>query len=182
MRIIAGEARGRRIRAPEGTGTRPALDRVRESLFTILGDLVEGAEVLDLFAGSGAFGLEAVSRGARSATFVEREPKALEALARNLQELGFLARGHIIQGDALYRPSAGKSYDLIFVDPPFLMFQDQESSWSVKIRVEGLLDGLLNEGGRLLLRHPPKHHPEFARRPYDQRTFGASTVVFFSKP
>ena len=108
MRIIAGEARGRRLVAPRGRETRPPLERLRESLFSILGEAVEGAEVLDLFAGAGAFGLEALSRGAARATFVERGRDALEALLRNVKELGFTARARVLRGDALSSPPLGR--------------------------------------------------------------------------
>jgi 16S rRNA G966 N2-methylase RsmD len=108
MRIIAGEARGRRLVAPRGRRTRPPLERLRESLFSILGEAVEGAEVLDLFAGAGAFGLEALSRGAQRATFVERDREALEALLRNVTELGFTARSRVLRGDALASPPLGQ--------------------------------------------------------------------------
>jgi 16S rRNA G966 N2-methylase RsmD len=108
MRIIAGEARGRRLVAPRGRQTRPPLERLRESLFSILGEAVEEAEVLDLFAGAGAFGLEALSRGAARATFVERGREALEALLRNVKELGFTARSLVLRGDALSSPPLGR--------------------------------------------------------------------------
>src|SRR5438093_1591004 len=179
MRIIAGEARGRRIHTPPGRGTRPPLDQVRGSIFSILEDRVEDAAVLDLFAGSGAFGLEAISRGARSATFVESDRTALEALARNLRELGFLARSQIIQGDALYRPSAGGPYDLIFIDPPYAMFEGPETTWAVITRVDALVENALRPGGSLLLRHPPKYRLAPKRKPADLRTFGNTTVLFF---
>src|SRR5437764_414764 len=94
-RIVAGVLGGRRIVAPPGRGTRPTSDRVREALFSILGaDAVEGARVLDLFAGSGALGIEALSRGAASATFVESDPRAAAAIDRNLEELGLVGRVH----------------------------------------------------------------------------------------
>ena len=88
MRIIAGKAKGRRLIAPDSKGTRPVTDRVREAVFSILGSWVEEASVLDLYAGSGSFGLEALSRGARTATFVENGAKALIALRRNIETVG----------------------------------------------------------------------------------------------
>ena len=91
MRVVAGEYGGRRLQAPRGRDTRPTADRVREALFSILGD-VRGARVLDLFAGSGALGIEALSRGAESAVFVERDHAAVAAIRRNLDAIG-VARG-----------------------------------------------------------------------------------------
>ena len=90
MRVVAGELRGRRLVAPSGDATRPTADRVREALFSILGD-VSGARVLDLYAGSGALGIEALSRGAAAATFVDSSQEAVAAIRRNLSELGLEA-------------------------------------------------------------------------------------------
>lgn len=120
MRVIAGEHGGRRLKAPRGARTRPTSDRVREALFSVLGD-VTGLVVLDLFAGSGALGIEAMSRGASRATFVERDPGALRALADNLSALGIEAA--VREGDATMfarnAAAAAGPYDLIFVDPPY---------------------------------------------------------------
>jgi 16S rRNA (guanine966-N2)-methyltransferase len=118
MRIIAGTAKGRRLIAPDSKGTRPVTDRVREAVFSIVGAWVEEANVLDLYAGSGSFGLEALSRGARVATFVENGAKALIALRRNIETLDL--GGTVVSStvsDYLNR-SAG-SYDLVFMDPPW---------------------------------------------------------------
>lgn len=120
MRIIAGQFRGRRLTTPPGNDTRPTADRVRESLFSILGPL-PGARVLDLFAGSGALGLEALSRGAATATFVERAPAALKAIRANLAALEATARVHDRDVVAFVRDAsqAGGPYDLVFLDPPY---------------------------------------------------------------
>src|SRR3954447_9655647 len=99
MRVIAGTYGGRRLRAPAGTDTRPTSDRVREALFSVLGERVEGARVLDLFAGSGALGIEALSRGAAGATFVDSAPAALKAVRANLAALG--AEAEVRRQDAL---------------------------------------------------------------------------------
>jgi 16S rRNA (guanine(966)-N(2))-methyltransferase RsmD len=121
MRVIAGTYRGRRLEAPPGSGTRPTSDRVREALFSILGARVEGARVLDLFAGSGALGIEALSRGAESAVFVDEAPAAIRAIRGNLQALG--ADAEVRRGDALRyvrgASDGGAQYDLIFLDPPY---------------------------------------------------------------
>src|SRR5579859_1944240 len=100
MRVIAGELGGRRLRSPRGEATRPTSGRVREALFSMLGE-IDGARVLDLFAGSGALGIEALSRGAASATFVEHAPPALAALRANLAALGLGERSRVVDGDAL---------------------------------------------------------------------------------
>ena len=123
MRVIAGELGGRRIRAPGGKTTRPTSDRVREALFAMLGD-VAGARVLDLFAGSGALGIEALSRGAVDAVFVERDAAALQALRANLDSLGLAApSARARRSDALAQLRSARrrkeTYDLIFIDPPY---------------------------------------------------------------
>jgi len=120
MRVIAGEYGGRRLAAPKGAATRPTADRVREALFSALGDLSD-MTVLDLFAGSGALGIEALSRGAREATFVERARPALAALRSNLDTLEVRAEVHAGDARAFVRnaANAGRTYDLVFLDPPY---------------------------------------------------------------
>lgn len=120
MRIIAGIAKGRRLIGPEGHGTRPMTDRVREALFSSLGETVVGADVLDLFAGSGSIGLEALSRGAASVVFVEHGRAALRALRRNIEHVGL--GGEIVAMDVeRYLDTNEKMIDLAFVDPPYAL-------------------------------------------------------------
>lgn len=123
MRVIAGEFGGRRLHAADAPGLRPTSDRVREALFSILGDAVEGSEVLDLYAGTGALALEAISRGAARATCVERGRVARRALERNVAALGLEDRVEIRGGDALAfarRCEAEEaSFDGVFCDPPY---------------------------------------------------------------
>jgi 16S rRNA (guanine966-N2)-methyltransferase len=190
MRIIAGEARGRPIVAPDGQGTRPPLDRMRGSIFDILGGAGEDAEeVLDLYAGSGSFGLEAISRGARRATFVERDPIALRALERNILDLGFSARARVMRKDALRWPAppgqAGGEdvlYDLAFVDPPFRVFAEAAAAAEMLDRVEALVATVLRPGGVLVLRHPTDSGVMPRRAPAGSRVFGESTVLIFGLP
>lgn len=120
MRIISGEAKGRRLVAPDTRDTRPVTDRVREAVFSIVGTSVEGASVLDLYAGSGSFGLEALSRGASAATFVESGRRALKALRANIAAtaLGGTMVSSSVQ-DFLQRSRSG--FDLVFIDPPWEM-------------------------------------------------------------
>jgi 16S rRNA (guanine(966)-N(2))-methyltransferase RsmD len=121
VRVIAGEWRGRPLKAPPGAATRPTSDRVREALFSILAARVPGARVLDLFAGSGALGLEALSRGAAAATFVDDAPAAVKAIRANLDALGGAAE--VRRADAVRFLAAarqdGAQYDLVFLDPPY---------------------------------------------------------------
>lgn len=120
-RIIAGEFGGRRLSVPRGNTTRPTADRVREAWMSILAPRLPGAVVLDLFAGTGALGLEAVSRGAASAVFVERSIPALDLIRRNIDLLGVADRTRIVRGDALrFAAELGAgAYDVVFADPPY---------------------------------------------------------------
>ena len=121
MRVIAGTYGGRRLQAPPGMDTRPTSDRVREALFSILGERVPGARVLDLFAGSGALGIEALSRGAAEATFVDNAAPAVRAIGANLEALG--ADATVVRAEARrFLGGASRSarqYDLVFLDPPY---------------------------------------------------------------
>ena len=123
MRVIAGTLGGRRLKAPRGRGTRPTADRVREALFSMLGE-IGGARVLDVFAGTGALGIEALSRGAATAVFVERDARAAAVLRENLDSLGLAAgRAELRRGEALRTlrtaRERGELYDLVLIDPPY---------------------------------------------------------------
>lgn len=120
MRIVAGSARGRRLKAPPGLETRPMMDRAKEAVFSALGDLVEDAVVLDLYAGSGALGLEALSRGAAAVTFVEWGREARSALASNISHVGL--GGDVVAAKVEeYLLRSGPPVDLVFVDPPYAL-------------------------------------------------------------
>ena len=120
MRVVAGELRGRRIEAPTGGDTRPTTDKVREAVFNALGslDLVRDARVADLYAGSGALGIEALSRGAAHCTFVERDRQALRIVRDNIEHLGLGERSKVVAGDALAQ-SSQLDVDLVLADPPY---------------------------------------------------------------
>lgn len=120
MRIIAGYAKGRRLQSPRGTETRPMMDRVREALFSSLGTRVPGSRVLDLYAGSGSLGLEALSRGADSAVFIEQGRPALEALKANVLSVGL--GGSVMTMDVQrFLEGSNDEFDLVFVDPPYAL-------------------------------------------------------------
>jgi 16S rRNA (guanine(966)-N(2))-methyltransferase RsmD len=123
MRIVAGETKGARLLVPSGTEVRPTSDRVREAVFSSLGTSVRGARVLDLFGGSGALGLEAMSRGASGAVFVERSGVIRKVLEANIATLGYQKSSRVIPGDALraLRRLGGEKerFDIAFVDPPY---------------------------------------------------------------
>jgi 16S rRNA (guanine966-N2)-methyltransferase len=122
VRIVAGAHRGRRIAAPRGTATRPTADRVREAVFSMIGP-IEGVDALDLFAGSGALGLEALSRGAATATLVERSPRALACIRANIAALGLEGRARVVGRDwraaLAAERAAGRRFGLCLCDPPY---------------------------------------------------------------
>jgi 16S rRNA (guanine(966)-N(2))-methyltransferase RsmD len=134
MRVIAGAYGGRELRAPRGTATRPTSDRVREALFSILGD-VSGARVLDLFAGSGALAIEALSRGAASATLVDAATGSVATIRRNLASLDIDAEVRHQRALVFLRNarSDGRHYDLVFLDPPYRRAQDLGADLSVAL-------------------------------------------------
>ena len=121
MRVVAGELRGRKISAPEGTTTRPTTDMAREAIFNALTslDVIVEANVLDLFAGSGALGIEALSRGAKHCTFIERDRDALASLQDNIKKLGLTDRTTVIRADALLTATKVSGIDLVMADPPY---------------------------------------------------------------
>ena len=122
MRVVAGKAGGMRLSAPKGVDIRPTSDRVKEAVFNSLHSrsAIEGAEVLDLFAGTGPLGIEALSRGAKKATFVDESSESLELVKENLKKAGFEKNSEIIKGDSLdWLQKSSKSSDLVLLDPPY---------------------------------------------------------------
>jgi 16S rRNA (guanine(966)-N(2))-methyltransferase RsmD len=147
MRIVGGEARGRPLRAVKGAGTRPTADRVRQSLFDLLGQRMDGLLVLDLYAGTGALALEALSRGAAKAVLIEKEPQAFDVMFMNAEELGFSPRCTLLREDVgreLPR-LRGQQFDLIFSDPPYAMHVAQSTIANLAA------NHLIAPGGRVVL-------------------------------
>jgi 16S rRNA (guanine(966)-N(2))-methyltransferase RsmD len=152
MRIIAGEFRSRKLEAPAGMATRPTSDRLRETLFNVLAPRIEGAAFLDLYAGSGAVGIEALSRGAASVVFVERAPAALAALRGNLDRLG-VTTGFRIQSGSVggwLRRAGTAAFDLVFLDPPYEAGEEYQSTLGL---LGGSSAGLLAEGALVIAEH-----------------------------
>jgi 16S rRNA (guanine966-N2)-methyltransferase len=145
MRVIAGSRKGHKLVSPRGLDTRPTSDRVRENVFNLVGP-VDGAKVLDLFAGSGALAIEALSRGAASAVFVERDPDAVRTIERNLDRLR-LTGARVVHGDVLQtiarEAAAGAKYDLVLVDPPYGMFSEIQPKLARHLPPLIAADGLL---------------------------------------
>jgi 16S rRNA (guanine966-N2)-methyltransferase len=142
MRVIAGSAKGRQlVRVP--AGVRPVSDKAREGLFSSLGGRVEGARVLDLYAGTGAVGIEALSRGAEEAVFVDRSPPAVAAIRANLDRTGFSRSGRVTRAEVtrfLERPGASTSgFDLVFLDPPYETGSDEVGAVLARLDAGSLL-------------------------------------------
>ena len=156
MRVIAGSAKGRRLDAPRGGATRPATDRIRETLFAILEPVLGDARVLDLFAGAGTLGIEALSRGAARATFVERSSEALKALRKNIAATGFDDRAEVIAANVLsfIERSVAGPYDVVFCDPPFADVALLEATLA-----HPRLARALAPEARVIVRVLKKHHP-----------------------
>lgn len=155
MRVIAGELRGRTFDAPQGRDTRPTTDRVREALFSSVVSLVgdfSGLNVCDAFAGSGAFGIESLSRGADFVTFVERDKKTAQLISRNLAKLNIATRGRVISIDTLKTPqvlAAHGPFDLLFLDPPYKI-----SSCAIAELIDEMCAlGMLREGAIIVYEH-----------------------------
>jgi 16S rRNA (guanine966-N2)-methyltransferase len=192
MRIIAGEHRGRRIEAPPGNDTRPMLDRVREAMFSTLSERIPGAAVLDLFAGSGSLGLEALSRGALRARMIEKDSRALAVLRKNVEVLGLGERAEAVRGDAaradLWHPLASATsaaeaarYDLVFLDPPYRFVDDPTSRPILLGAIERLLAEALRPDGCLVI-HVPAKTLDWVRirTPVrrDERRYGSSGLLY----
>jgi 16S rRNA (guanine966-N2)-methyltransferase len=170
VRVVAGEFRGRRLRMPK-RGTRPTADRVREALFSMLGDL-HGARVLDLYAGSGALGIEALSRGARSAVFVERDPRAAAVIERNLTELG-LAQS-VIGDDAMRFLDRGEgTFDLVFCDPPY------DSGPRVAGPLSERLPAVLSPDARIVTESDKRRPLELPFPLIRERTYGDTRIAIY---
>ena len=164
MRVIAGTYRSRVLTAPAGQATRPTSDRLRETLFNVLAPRIKGAAFLDLYAGSGAVGIEALSRGAGRAAFVERSPSALAVLRKNLEslELRSAARVHAVSvGAFLRRAAAARSepapYDIVFLDPPYDAAAEYPQSLGL---LGGAAAGLLAGNAVVIAEHRRKELPE----------------------
>jgi 16S rRNA (guanine966-N2)-methyltransferase len=173
VRIVAGSRKGARIFAPKGMDTRPTGDRVREAVFNLVGP-VDGASVLDLYAGSGAMGLEALSRGAASAVFVESDRDACGTIRRNLDKLG-LGGAETVCRDVLgFLAGERRRFDLILVDPPYDVVE------SVAVRLALYLPGVLAENGLVVLESSARDEPELP--PLERRTtrrYGSARVSLF---
>ncbi len=180
MRVIAGALKGRRLIAPRGVVTRPTADQVRTALLDTLGPWLTASRVLDLFAGAGGVGFEALSRGAAHVTFVERDPRALAALTANVAALSVAGRARVIRGDVtrtVARLGAGSArFDVIFLDPPY----EAHAADETLLAIAGAR--LLAEGGVVVAQHFTKRAPAATvggLHAFRTRRFGETTLTFF---
>jgi 16S rRNA (guanine966-N2)-methyltransferase len=179
MRVISGTLKGRRLIAPAGMATRPTADRIKESMFNILTGSVQTKRVLDLFAGTGALGVEALSRGAASAVFVDQAKAALSAIRCNIRNLGLEDRTRVIQWNILKNLNClipdRKAFDLVFMDPPY-------DADAVSPALAGLLScGAMTAGARVVIEHSSREpivQPMGRLVLIDQRRFGKTLVSF----
>jgi 16S rRNA (guanine966-N2)-methyltransferase len=178
MRIIAGSRKGARIFAPKGHEVRPTGDRVREAVFNLIGP-VDGLDVLDLFAGSGALGLEALSRGAARATFVERDRAAAETIVRNLDKLR-LEAATVLRDDAARKlaadAAAGRRYDLVLIDPPYRMLSRFLPALAAHLPAVVAPDGLV------VVESDAREEPELPLPKRTSRRYGSARVTVFGAP
>lgn len=193
MRIIAGSARGTKLTAPPGLGTRPVLDRVKESWFSSLGERLVGARVLDLYSGVGSLGLEALSRGAESCVFVERDPDCVAMLREHLEKSRLVDRADVRPADMIIAlddlARLGERFDLIFLDPPFKIAR--EPGFIAPGGTLARAAALLAPGGVAMLRRECERRrrraPETPEAAPEGTTFhscrrwGRNEVVFFEQ-
>jgi 16S rRNA (guanine966-N2)-methyltransferase len=170
VRITGGELRGRRLYVPK-TGVRPTTGKVREAIFSMLGSIA-GARVLDLFCGSGALGIEAISRGAAEAAFVDIHPRAA---TRNVNAMGLTERAEVVRGDATryLRRAEGGSFDLVLCDPPYRL-ADRLAADLVQ-----LIPGTLVEGGRAVIESSPKRPLDLEMALLTERSYGDTMIRIY---
>ena len=179
MRVIAGCARGMRLQAPP-THTRPSTDRLREALFSILQARLEGAHILDLFAGSGALGIEALSRGAEKAVFVEEDRIAGKTLKKNLEQVRLAGRATVLECDVFaYLKSSRMVFDIVLADPPYASNADCDLAGN--LLSDSRLSELLSDDGLVVIEVEAERENPVAPgwEVIDRRVYGSSAILFY---
>ncbi|MDW8173077.1 MAG: 16S rRNA (guanine(966)-N(2))-methyltransferase RsmD [Anaerolineae bacterium] len=181
LRVIAGSARGKKLKLVPGDSTRPIMDRVKEALFSILGSFVVRARFLDLFAGTGSVGIEALSRGAAFALFVEKSKAALETVRDNLRIVQLEAKAELRLADALelLRQTPSQAFDYIYMAPP-----QYQGLWREALLLLDANPSWLDNDGIVVVQIDPKEQEEVVLqhlRAYDERRYGATLLWFFEK-
>jgi 16S rRNA (guanine(966)-N(2))-methyltransferase RsmD len=181
MRVISGSAKGRRLLSVPGRSTRPITDRVKTALFDVLGELVVDCRILDLFAGTGSVGIEALSRGATKAVFVELKPAAVRTIGHNLQRTGLAERADVVQSDVLafLRRTTSEPFDIVYVAPP-----QYRGLWLKTLQAIDLCPSLLVEDGLVVVQIHPKEQEDVEVQHLqltDQRRYGSTLLLFWDR-
>jgi 16S rRNA (guanine(966)-N(2))-methyltransferase RsmD len=178
VRVIAGTAKAIQLQAVPGTGTRPIADRVKEALFGILGERIAGARVLDLFAGTGSVGIEALSRGAAEAVFVDSQPKAVATIRTNLQRTSLQTCARAVKADVFrFLASRPEPFDLVYIAPPQYL-----DLWKKALLTLDAAPGWLGADGVVVVQLFPKEFEplELVRlQPVEQRRYGSTLLCFY---
>lgn len=146
MRVITGTARGRKLETLEGNDVRPTTDKVKEAIFSAIQFDIDGAEVLDLFAGSGQLGIEALSRGAKSAVFVDNSKRSLDIVSRNLETTGFKERSVLYNMNSVdFLQTTNKKFDIVFLDPPYKN--------DILVQILPIIENKMNSFGKVICEH-----------------------------
>ncbi len=184
MRVISGSARGRKLKSPKSSETRPIMDRVKTALFDILAPEIMGMRVLDLFAGTGAVGIEALSRGAESATFIERSPEAWRLVRENLALTNLSDRAEVLRADAFaylqQAAAAGCTFDLVYIAPP------QYVNMATQALIQLDAAPLTEPDGLVIIQIHPQERAELDAltlkrlRRYDERRYGSTLLLFYT--
>lgn len=185
MRIIAGIAKGKKLKSFRGRNLRPVTERIKESLFSIISDEIPNSAVLDLYAGTGSLGLEALSRGAAYALFIDNDIKSIGTIKKNLENLGFLSKGKVIKGKLPYILNSAKikehlqenkGYNIVFVDPPFEHNLEEPTLEFLK------LNGLVAKEGIIVVRHRHKTKLPYKIGNFEmfrEEKYGDSVISFY---
>jgi len=177
MRVIAGSAGSLRLVTPKGVRLRPTSDAMREALFSSLADLVPGCRFLDVYAGTGSVGIEALSRGAEHCTFIERDRRCVQAIRRNLENTQLTAAANVIQLDAqraAQRLSGTQVYDIAFVDPPY------DDAGALSLFAQLIRSEIVAADGLLILQHSRRADIQPLPEPYRAKRFGDTLLSFFA--
>jgi len=179
MKICSGSLRGKRIKTKRGLATRPLLSRVRKSLFDVLGEAIRGEKFLDLYAGSGAVGIEALSRGAREAVFVEVNPECVKIIKENLSRCNVSSRARVYQQDVLqilFSILKRENFPFVFVGPPYFK--------NLQNKTLDIIENLKNYQGEVIIQHSPLESINLTRESIeviDQRKYGDTYLTFLFK-
>jgi 16S rRNA (guanine(966)-N(2))-methyltransferase RsmD len=181
LRVVAGKARGHKLRAVPGDTTRPITDRVKESLFNILGGDIQEASFLDLFAGTGSVGIEALSRGAAYARFLDINPNAIKTIRLNLQQTGLAGQAHVLRVDAFQylQSQPDRRFDYVYIAPP-----QYKEMWLQAIKAVNERSDWLSDDAWVMVQIHPKEYKHVncnQLQVFDQRKYGSTLLVFYQR-